>query len=383
MASTASTVSREAGERRLRVVSSPTGIASFPPVIPQNPYQRLLYEHLAAHGFVIADGARLKLGWLLGNRGRVQVLHVHWPQSLYRHDDGPEALRGPLSWCRLALLKVRLRSARALGYRIVWTVHQVVPHESARPLLDRAAARALASASDLLLAHDRATVETIRSELGDRARRVAVVPHGSFVDVYPDGRSRSAVRAELGIHRDAFVFLCFGHVRAYKEVDVLLDAFRRTAAADAVLVVAGLVLDPAAAAQVQAAAAADPRIVPLLEFVPDERVAELFGACDAAVLPRGDGGTSGALILALSLGLPAVAADTPVYRELVDDGAAGWLFRPRDTESLRATLERVAGDREAARRKAAAARTRAESLRWADSAARFAGLVRSAARADR
>ena len=53
-----------------------------------------------------------------------------------------------------------------------------------------------------------------------------------------------------------------------------------------------------------AAAAADERIKPLLEFIPDERVSELFAASDAAVCPRQDGGTSGALILALSMGVP-------------------------------------------------------------------------------
>ena len=55
----------------------------------------------------------------------------------------------------------------------------------------------------------------------------------------------------------------------------------------------------------------------LLEFVPEERVAELFHACDAAVLPTGEAGTSGSLILALSMGLPVVAADVPTTRELV------------------------------------------------------------------
>ena len=38
-------------------------IASFPPVLKSNPYQRLLYEHLAAHGFQLADGAQFELGW--------------------------------------------------------------------------------------------------------------------------------------------------------------------------------------------------------------------------------------------------------------------------------------------------------------------------------
>jgi streptogramin lyase len=37
-------------------------------------------------------------------------------------------------------------------------------------------------------------------------------------------RVRAEVRAELGVGPETVVFLCFGHVRAYKRIDLLLDA---------------------------------------------------------------------------------------------------------------------------------------------------------------
>ena len=116
-----------------------------------------------------------------------------------------------------------------------------------------------------------------------------------------------------------------------------------------------------------------------LGFVPDERVAELFAACDAALLSRNDGGTSGSLILALSLGLPVVAARRPAYEELLDGRAAGWLFEAGDRASLAATLARAAstdpGDL-AAKRAAAAAQV--ARLRWDEIGARTADLMRKA-----
>src|SRR5207302_523112 len=78
--------------------------------------------------------------------------------------------------------------------------------------------------------------------------------------------------------------------------------------------------------------------------VPDDRVSGLHEACDVAVLPRSDGGTSGALVLALSLGLPVVAAAVPAYEELTRRGELGWHFAPGDAASLRAAIEEVAGD---------------------------------------
>jgi beta-1,4-mannosyltransferase len=353
------------------------GIASFPGVLKTNPYQRLLYEHLAAHGFEVVDRSRLELGWLWRARRRVGVLHFHWPQSYWRHDKGPRRLRAPLSYAKVGLVAARLAAARALGYRIAWTVHQVHPHEVASRRLERLGARMLARMSHVLIAHDASTREDARRRLGRAARKTAIVPHGSYLGVYPSGRERAAVRAELGIAPDGLSFLCFGNLRAYKDVGFLLDAFGGAGLPDAALVVAGSVGDNGLAGQVRAAAAADPRVKPMLGFVPDDAVAESFGAADVAVVTRNDGGTSGAVILALSMGLPVVAPRRPAYAELLDGERAGWLFEPGDAASLRAALERAGGaGAEARRAKGAAARDRAEQLRWPDIAERTAALLR-------
>jgi glycosyltransferase involved in cell wall biosynthesis len=117
-------------------------------------------------------------------------------------------------------------------------------------------------------------------------------------------------------------------------------------------------------------------VKPVLSFIGGERVAELFEAADAAVIARGDGGTSGSLILSLSLGVPAVAARRTVYEELLDGEASGWLFAPGDADSLRQALERAAAATEdERRRKGAVALRRAEQLDWSKIGERTAGLL--------
>ena len=356
-------------------------IASFPPAIRQNPYQRLLYDSLVEEGFAVERGNRLKLGWLVRRRGHVQFLHFHWLQGYYSWGDGRGALALTLSWLRLALFAARLMVARVLGYRIVWTIHQVYPHELTNRWLDGFAARLMARTSHVLIAHDQATASRAESELGLPSGSVEIVRHGSYIGVYPSGRPRDVVRQELGVSDRAFVFLSFGHVRAYKDVDLLLEAFAATrqASPDAALVVAGAPLDGDAAEMVEAAAEDDARIHPLLEFIPDDRVHELFAAADVAVLARGDGGTSGALILALSLGLPVIAARTPTYRELVGANGAGAFFPVGDARALATELEgAVAEGHTAAWARRATALARARALRWDETSAATAALFREA-----
>lgn len=356
-------------------------LASFPPAIPQNPYQRLLYLHLEPFGVRLAEKAEFKTGWLIRNHRRVQILHFHWPQGYYRWSGRPAWAQRPLSWLRLCLFTARLAVARLLGYRIWWTIHQVFPHEALSPALDRTAGTILARAANVLTAHDRATVEVAVRELGIAPERIAVVPHGSYVGVYPSQpdaeAARHATREELGLPGEAFVFLAFGHLRGYKEIGLLLEAFAQVADERARLLIAGLPLDEQATEATREAARRDPRIRLVLEFVPDERVAELFAAADAAVLSRGDGGTSGALILALSLGTPVVAAAVPTATELLQGERAGWLFAPGDKASLSGALERAASDRSAAA-KGAAARAIADEIPWEGLAPRYAELLRGA-----
>jgi beta-1,4-mannosyltransferase len=343
---------------------------------PWNPYLRLLYRHLAAHGFELAREPRLSLSWLWRARSSVGFLHFHWPESFYRYGRGPARLRPFLSRVKLALFATRLAAARLLGYRIVWTVHQVFPHESLDRDLEGRGARLLARACDLLVAHDEWTAKHVRSELGTPSNRVAIVPHGSYVDVYPNGRPRGEVRKELGLPQEGFVFLCFGELRKYKGIELLLGAFSLTSALDARLLVAGNAKIPSIGSAVRDASAKDSRVVSLLGFVPKEKVAEIFHACDAAVLPRGEPGTSGSLILALSMGLPVVAADVPTTRELTRDGEAGWLFRPHNASSLGAALERASSDAADARARGRRAFEIAEALEWSEIARDLADRLR-------
>jgi beta-1,4-mannosyltransferase len=310
----------------------------------------------------------------------VAFVHFHWPEGLYRYGRGPVLLRPTLSRVKLVLFAARLTGARILGYRLVWTVHQVYPHESSDHVLDRRGARLLGRACHVLTAHDAWTAAQARAELAIPAEKIVIVPHGSYIGVYPEGRPRDEVRSELGLPQDSFVFLCFGELRAHKEIDLLLAAFSSASLPNARLVVAGNAKIASIGEAVRAASTKDPRIVSLLEFVPEERVSELFHASDVAVLPRGEPGTSGSLFLALSMGLPVVAADVPTSRELGLDGKAGWLFRPQDASSLRTALEKACSDPAKARLRGQRGHEIVKDLEWSGIARDLARLLGQAAR---
>ncbi len=376
-------------------------VARFPgPGQTWNPCLELLYDGLSQFGLELAADPELTLSWLWRHRQTVGCLHFNWrPDRYYAclpSTRDARAGRRPThqaarSWLRLAVFAGRLVTARLLGYQVAWTIHSVYPPETlVRPpgtisrRLDRYGGAILARSSHVLLAHDRATADQARANLGRSVRSVEIVAHGSYIGVYPPGRPRAAVRAALGIASNAFAFLCFGSLRREKSLDLVLEAFRSIPDPSVVLVIAGRVEDEVAVQSVKEAARLDLRIKPLLELVPPAEVAELFAAVDAAVVARDRALTSGSLILALSLGVPVVASRLPPYEELLAGDAAGWLFEPGDVSSLRHALRNAALEPARARAKGIVARRQAERLpSWSNIAACFAALMTANLRHER
>jgi glycosyltransferase involved in cell wall biosynthesis len=215
-------------------------IVSIPPPSGANSYQRLLYEQLWRHGITLATAWPLSIGWLRRHRGSGTIVHVHWPAVAYAPEPRPTGIRGVLQlWLGVAHFAVWLAAARVFGYRVVWTVHEVLPPDSPG-LPHRLAAAWLARVSHTLIVHDQATIDRAR-ELPTAAGKLVLIPHASYVGVYPRGRPGTQVRRALGLADASFVFLYFGMIRPYKDVPLLLEAFGQTrdALPDAALVIAG------------------------------------------------------------------------------------------------------------------------------------------------
>src|SRR5262249_50632481 len=110
---------------------SRAAVAAFPRSARGNPYCDLLYGSLAARGVAVAASAELSPRWLLrhARAGKVLPPPLHCPESYYRSGGRPTPRSVPGFVAALLL-------ARLLRYRVVWTVHNALPHE--RHALDRA-----------------------------------------------------------------------------------------------------------------------------------------------------------------------------------------------------------------------------------------------------
>ncbi len=301
-----------------------------------NPYGPLLARAMAGVGVELEAGydEDLSESWLMENRGRVDILHLNWPSYMYNADDAGESVR------KCAALIGHLARARSLGYRVVWTVHNLYPHERPHPGLDRLARLAITQLATALIVH----CEYGRAQVLDhfhRKRGIFTIPHGHFIDAYENRVSRVAARKALGIAPDAFVYLFFGNVKRYKGVEHLLEAFSGLSGEHLRLLLAAKVNSEYSADVVARARAGDRRILmQSAEFFPDEELQLFFNAADVMVLPFVDMLTSGSAITAMSFARPVIAPGIGCLPELLDE-SSGIIYDAKDRNGLERAMAEI------------------------------------------
>jgi glycosyltransferase involved in cell wall biosynthesis len=238
------------------------------------------------------------------------VVHVQWLPV--QHLDGH-------------LLPARLGSPR--GRPLVVTAHDVLPREPR--VGQRDAQRRLYDRFDAVIVHSEHGRARLTGELGLEANRVHVIPHGAFAHLLP--QDPAAPRAPLPFDAEKPVVLCFGLIRPYKGIDLLLEAWRGLDAAE--LWIVGMPrMDIAALA-----AGAPPGVRLLPRYVDDSELAAIFARADLVVLPYREIDQSGVLATALAFGRPMLLSDVGGFPEVAATGAAR-TFRAGDVRALRYAL---------------------------------------------
>jgi beta-1,4-mannosyltransferase len=297
---------------------SPMRVLAWPAFLNRflNPYNWLLYTHMRRFGARVDEFSPTRL--LRAERYR--VWHLHWPDVLLNQTSRR------LAGASLGILIRLVDAARRRGVKVVWTVHNLRAHEGYHPAIERWFWRAFTRRLDGYIS----LTETSRRAAVARFPALrdlpgSVVPHGHYRGVYPDSVTRAEARAILELPQRARVYLFIGHLRPYKSVPELVATFRRLADPRAVLVVAGRPNRPELRAEVERAAAEDPRVRLYLGFVPARRVQLYLRAADLVVLPYAEILNSGSSLLALSFDRPILVPAKGSLRELEAQVGADWV----------------------------------------------------------
>lgn len=303
----------------------------------ENPYLDLLEQGLQQHniGCLHDNTDGLSWRWLWTHRGQIQVLHFHWLEYHY------ERATPLTSAVALGLFLLKLILARGLGYRLIWTVHNIQPHEPKHPHLDRVCWWALAHLIHAIVVHCQDTAKQVTHRWGMGAgRKTHVVAHPNYIGVYKTNIERHAARQQLSLDDDQPVFLYFGAVRPYKGIEDAIAAFRELQNSQARLIIAGRPLNSAIKAKIEALAMHDPRIRTIFDYVPATEVARYYTAADVVLLPFRHVQTSGSALLAMSMAKPVLTSAQGCLPELIAP-ETGLLYDPNEPGALAIAMQLI------------------------------------------
>ncbi|MBI1757607.1 MAG: glycosyltransferase [Actinobacteria bacterium] len=310
-----------------------TGPAARPWVVVSNyptwpsPYFAELERHASPELRLVFVPDLAGLSDLPGPPG---VVNLHRLKRLYRQPDGGRTLAAAE-----AMLS-RLSTLRERGWRIVWTVHNLLPIDGGPPHdADHRACTGVLALADTLIAHTRADAAHLATMTdapvtvaGWAAPTWAADHHPAPVEV---------INLARGIAQVPYPVLLLGNLTTYKDLPSVVGAFT-THTRRAHLFLAGPCRDDGLTAALTGAAADSGGRVHLhLGRIPPGHAHLLYAAAAAALCPyRTDGSWEfftrvlypASVAAAVTHGTPVIAPDLAAIREMTT-GHPRWLYPPR------------------------------------------------------
>jgi glycosyltransferase involved in cell wall biosynthesis len=283
-------------------------VLMMPDYRPDNPYQELLANSLKTEGVEVQfpQGYRRVFPIfraITTQAQAVDILHLHWLNPYLK---GMNPL-GKLIYCLKFLLDLFLVQRK--GYKIVWTIHNSLPHEAKFPILELWTRRFVAKLVDQILIHQACSIPELAALYQFDSGKAVVIPHGNYREIYKTPISQLEARKKLDLPLKGLIYLNLGMLRPYKGVDQLLDVWKnhQEILKEDTLVIAGKAAEDSYGEILKEKASSLSNVVLHNNFIEDNLIHLYFSAADLVVCPFRKILTSGSIILAMSFGKPVIA----------------------------------------------------------------------------
>lgn len=310
----------------------------FPDYRKSNIYQDLLYSHPPDNHALYSGDIGDALEAIKDGIGRV-IFHLHWTNYILK---SAESLIEAEKLKNLFLKK--LFEFLAAGGKLIWTIHNVLPHDCPYLKQEIELRNIICAAANTIHVHSQKSVPEIQKCLSIPVEKVQIVHHGNYVGVYPNNVNRELARNRFGFSEEHTVFLFLGQIRKYKGIEDLIFAFNEVQKnfPHTRLLIAGKSLDPINIDQLNVELTTKKNIVLTEQYLPDNELQWFFNAVDIMVLPYKKILTSGSLLNAMSFGCPVVAPRVGMTEEIINNGHNGFLYELGNVDSLMQAMMEMA-----------------------------------------
>lgn len=315
-------------------------ISCLPVAGIENPYQYLMMEGLRTGNLLsVRSGIHDRFLGIIRTAAihRPDYIHFDWETSFYYR----RSLVFTLVSIPLFMLQVYI-ARFVFGCRLVWTPHNIVPHDSAHLKIHRFCRRFFAGNMQWIRLFSEKSQEAAAKEFNCKTGKFRIVPEGSYVNYYVNTVTPAAARVKLNIDSSKRVLLYLGLIKPYKGITELIETFNKYRQAGDVLIIAGKIMNDEYGEQVKGML--NDSILLTNRFIKDDELQVYFNAANVVVLPFRKIENSGSAILAMGFKKAIIAPAMGVLTERLENqpellynnnlGQALQVFKNIDKEKL-------------------------------------------------
>ncbi|ERI35174.1 glycosyltransferase [Arthrobacter sp. TES] len=316
-------------------------LLAYTPVARMNPYQALLYKSFAANNITTVPLIKpLFFDQLTQLRDQTSgvLLHLHWNSFvLGAAADRADAVK------RLSSFKKRLLTFKGAGGRVMWTVHNILPHDAEYLDLEIDLQQFIADNSDIIHTMSNHTSKAVEDVLKLDESKLLMSPHPSYLGAYEDYTSRDEARITLGLDPDEVVYVILGALKAYKGISEFIDGFDAACKGSSLrrrLIIAGEPDGSDEMARVVSRSNLHPNILIDARKIPYNLVQVYLRSADILAVPYRQALNSGAALLGPTFGLPVISSRAGSLPEVLDDSFTEFIQGP-DVMHVGAAIRRA------------------------------------------
>lgn len=215
--------------------------------------------------------------------------------------------------------------------KVISIVDNIIPHE--KRLGDNLLTKYFCNSVDAFIAMSESVIREI--SIFDNVKPKKYCPHPLF-DNFGSIISKNEALMRLGLSEKYNYLLFFGFIRAYKGLDLLIQAFadKRLRKYPYKLIIAGeFYEDSKPYMDLIEKLDLKEHIILHTDFIPDNKVAEYFCSSDLVVQPYKNATQSGVTQICYHFNKPMLVSNVGGLPEIVPDGKVGYVVNP-DSDSI-------------------------------------------------
>lgn len=289
----------------------------FTPHMHGNPFQDLMYSKFSEVGINVISHRTIAgaIKAVEKSTAKEKILHFHWLNVVL--SDVPDSdLQKHIREFESQLIR-----AKKAGAKIVWTVHNVLPHDGFQVENSIKVRKLIVAFADMVHIMNPDTVEKCAEYFEIPASKVLRLEHSGYHGFYPPLTRAQDLSDLWGLPRSAKVLVSMGGIKPYKGLGEFAKVFKASADSNTHLLIAGQTEIGFQKSELWKMAELSPNLHVLPEVISNSLVNPLMSRADAVVIPYQASLNSGAMVLGLTFANPILARKTAGSIHLLASGA--------------------------------------------------------------